>query len=63
MDVDEVEIFDQFFVITTKGGSLPYDWVHPRTGASKTFQFRSLPNYINVGGADWRVSFLAEVLV
>lgn len=33
---------DTFYTDTTAGGTLPFDWLHPRTGAAITVRF-SLP--------------------
>jgi len=35
----QLTTFDTFFESTLEGGALPFDWVHPRTQAVKTFRF------------------------
>jgi hypothetical protein len=62
MDSDQVATFETFFITTLKGGALTFDWVHPRTGAAKTFQFQGIPTYVTLGGDDWRISFVLEML-
>lgn len=57
----QVATFENFWLNTLKGGSLPFDWVHPRTRASITLRFRSpAPSYVNVGGIYSRASFTLE---
>jgi hypothetical protein len=43
MDATQAATFEAFYLTTLKGGSLPFDWVHPRTQAAKTFRFRRPP--------------------
>jgi hypothetical protein len=45
----EVEILDVFHVTTLKGGSLPFDWKHPRTQANVSMRFRRAPGYTDQG--------------
>lgn len=35
----EVATLDTFFVTTSRGGTLEFDWTHPRTGASVEARF------------------------
>lgn len=59
----QVTDFETFWATTVKGGSLPFDWVHPRTRAATTFRFRNpAPSYATVGGINAMVSFTLEVL-
>jgi hypothetical protein len=59
----QVDTFETFWQSTVKGGSLPFDWVHPRTRASATLRFRNpAPNYtVNGGGAAIIVGFTLEI--
>jgi len=41
MTTAEVAIFWDFFEVTTKGGSLPFDWTHPRLLVVKSWKFNS----------------------
>lgn len=65
MDPDQIAVFEEFYGDTLAGGSLSFDWVHPRTRVSKTFRFRKPPPSINSlgnGGLDMRVTFALETL-
>lgn len=42
MTQSEAIIFDTFYNITTKGGSLPFVFVHPRTGIPRNTRFVSV---------------------
>lgn len=54
---------ETFWLTTLKGGTLPFDWVHPRTRAATTFRFRNpAPTYQSVGGINVMVNFSLEVL-
>lgn len=64
----EVAVFDDFYLTTTKGGSLPFVWKNPRTGSDVDMRFLSTPQYRprssrNAGGSDWwTVSFDVETM-
>jgi len=63
----DLAVFDTFYLTTTKGGSLSFSWVLPRTGAAADFRFLSVPTYRPTaprgdGSEWWRVSFAVEML-
>jgi len=64
----QVVIFEEFFLTTLLGGSLHFDWVHPRTGAACDCRIvsdeSSGPSYKHIGGSDelTRVDFQLEIL-
>ena len=63
----QVATLDTFFGVTTAGGSLPFQWKHPRTGNTADFRFTSTPKYRpNAPRGDgtefWRASFGIELL-
>ena len=64
MSAAQMEIFETFFLETLQGGSLPFDWLHPRTRAPKTFRFRRPPPSISpIGGSQYsRVTMALESL-
>lgn len=63
LTADQVSAFETFWVTTCKGGSIPFDWVHPRTQSTTTFRFRSpAPAYQTVGGVNVQVTFTLEVV-
>lgn len=62
MTPEQGVIFEAFYLTTLAGGTTPFDWVHPRTRAAKTFRFRRPPPTIQVsgGGAIVRYSMNLE---
>lgn len=59
----QVTDFETFYYTTLKGGTLPFDWVHPRTRSSTTFRFRNpSPSYSVTGGVNVLVTFTLEVV-
>lgn len=68
MTRNQVATFDEFYTITTLGGSEPWEYTHPRTGATVDFRFASVPTYkplsprINGAVDRWEVSCTLEVL-
>ncbi|CAB5220423.1 hypothetical protein UFOVP233_72 [uncultured Caudovirales phage] len=51
MTPEQAAIFETFYLTTLSGGSLPFDWVHPRTQVAKTFRFRRPPPTVQVAGS------------
>lgn len=43
--------FESFWQNDCKGGSLPFDWVHPRTRAAATLRFRNPAPSIQTSGS------------
>ena len=63
MTKEQAEAFDTFWGTTCKGGSLPFDWVHPRTQVATTFRFRNpAPKYSVFGSTNVTVNFTLEVV-
>ena len=63
----EVATFDEFFLTTTKGGALSFEWKHPRTASLADFRFLAPPQYRPRGPREsgvewWVVSFDVELL-
>ena len=58
----QIEILDAFYVTTLEGGSLTFDWLHPRTAASATFRFTAVPKYSTQGGDLWRADLALEIM-
>ncbi len=53
--------FETFYVTTLRGGSLPFDWVNPRTQTAATFRFRKpVPQYSVFGGTNVMISMRLE---
>jgi hypothetical protein len=53
---------DTFFETTLVGGSLAFDWVLPRTQASRSFRFTSPPEYRPVGPGIWDATLKLEAM-
>lgn len=48
---DETQILDDFFMNTLAGGSMTFDWVHPRTQLPCKMGFTDAPTYTPMGVA------------
>ena len=68
MTTTQIGYLDTFYKTTLGGGSLPFDWLHPVTGASASFNFVGPPQYQPIDGYAaggeqyWRVHLNLEVL-
>lgn len=59
----QVTTLDTFYVTTLAGGSLSFDWVHPRTQATVAFRFAAPPQLQpETGGSSWIASLELEIL-
>jgi len=63
----QLAAFMTFWETTTYGGTLSFEWTHPRTGAVENMRFASPPQWSQVkGGAAgvqlWRVGMELEML-
>jgi hypothetical protein len=58
----QVETLDSFHETTLAGGTLSFDWVHPRTQVAKTFRFVSEPRYSPKSPEGWYAHLDLEVL-
>ena len=58
----QVATLDSFFVTTLAYGSLPFDWVHPRTGSAGVFRFKGPITYTRLGPDLWQAKFEMELL-
>jgi hypothetical protein len=64
MTAAQLTTFETFWNDTLKGGSLPFDWLHPRTRVAATLRFRlPAPKIQTVGsGAMNVVQFNLEII-
>ncbi len=60
----QVDTLDAFFITTLEGGTLAFDWTHPRTLAAVSFRFVAIetPEYTAVSQQDWRARLKLEIL-
>lgn len=61
----QVEVLDGFWETDTAAGTLPFDWVHPRTGAAATLRFIAdePPQVVPINrGQQYIASFAIEVM-
>jgi len=59
----QVDTLDSFFDTTVAGGSLSFDWKHPRSGAAVTLRFVEPPSYTPLTrGTLWQASLRLEIL-
>jgi hypothetical protein len=59
---DDVSTLDTFYQTTLSGGSLPFDWTHPRTGAAVRVQFTASPSYQAQGPLHYQAQCQMEIL-
>ena len=57
----QIAILDTFYKTTLCGGSLPFSWKHPVSGATVDMRFLSPPSFANRGKL-WIVTYQLEVL-
>ena len=64
MTPEQVTTFETFWQTTVKGGSIVFDWVHPRTRVAAALRFRNpAPAYTTIGGgAAVVVTFTLEII-
>lgn len=58
----QVTTLRDFFVNTTAGGSLAFEWFDPLTQATEDVRFTKPPAWSVIGGRLWRVRLEMEVL-
>lgn len=60
----EVAIFETFYETVLEGGTLRFEWTHPRTLQTVEFRFNDdpPPSWVSLSENDWRVTFGLEVL-
>lgn len=58
----QANIMDEFYEDTLAGGSLSFDWVHPRTRAFRTFRFRKPPPSYTKRGEAVFCAFVLETV-
>ena len=58
----QVTTFEAFFDDTIKGGSLPFDWLDPRTQTAVTFRFVKEPMERHRAGEVYQIPLQLEVL-
>jgi len=49
MTSTQVDILETFYKETLGSGTLPYDWLHPRTGLNKSWLFTGPPKIKRMG--------------
>lgn len=54
--------FQTFFDDTTSGGSLPFEWQMPDTGATRDFRFKETPVISAVNHQTYRITMNLEAL-
>lgn len=58
----DVDTLFTFYDTTLAFGSLPFDWIHPRTGAAVTFKFQERPAITGTQGVKFVVSIKLMIL-
>ncbi len=62
LSVAQAAAMDDFYATTLSGGSLSFDYTHPRTGALLSCRFTSPPEYTAVNGLYYEAAVALEVL-
>jgi len=64
LSAEEMVEFDTFWSVDCAQGSLPFDWINPRTGSVHSFQWigKQPPVVTNPGGTTYKVSFSVRQL-
>ncbi|MFH1158064.1 MAG: hypothetical protein V1721_04170 [Pseudomonadota bacterium] len=62
MSKDQVTALETFYLTTLQGGSFPFDFTHPRTGATVSCRFVKPPEYGSGNGSFFRVTVELEIL-
>ncbi|SNS00417.1 hypothetical protein SAMN04488503_2293 [Humidesulfovibrio mexicanus] len=57
----QLDILWAFFRVTIADGSLPFEWVEPRTGDAAEFTFKEPFTVSDLGGGNSRISLSFEV--
>lgn len=60
LTVAQLDTLDLFWTSTLSFGSLPFDWVHMRTLAAYSYQFRAYPDPQVLSGRHFRVDLALE---
>lgn len=60
--LEQTETLLAFWRDTLAGGSLPFAWTHPRTGAACTMRFVSPPRLRHRAGPLWEAELSLEIL-
>lgn len=58
----QVETLDAFFGTTLQGGTLRFDFTHPRTGVTGEFRFVEPPQYSGVSPGTYEASMQLELM-
>lgn len=63
MTAAQADAFETFWQDTCLGGSIPFNWVNPRTRVPATLRFRNpAPQFSTVGGANVLTQFNVEII-
>lgn len=62
MTAAQAATFEAFYVDTLKTGSLPFDWVHPRTQAVTTFRLTGPAKPIALAGGRTQYRLPVEIM-
>lgn len=57
----QVATLDEFYTSTLSGGTIRFDWTHPRTGSAVEFRFTAPPEY-RADSDLWQVTMSLEIM-
>lgn len=61
MSNEQVTLFETFYETTLKGGTLNFDWLHPRRRTAKTMQIVGKVTTVPADGDNFDVAFKVEI--
>ncbi len=62
LDAAGIQALDDFFEDTLEGGTLAFDFTHPRTGGDASCRFVEPPSYATAGGSHYHAAIRLEIL-
>ena len=62
LDESQLDDLNYFYTIDLYGGSLPFDWIHPRTGDEVQARFMSPISFSVLSGQYYKLNLELEVL-
>lgn len=60
-DADQTELFETFYNDTLEGGTLVFDWIHPRKRTAITLQIIGKVKVMPADGDNFYVAFKVEI--
>lgn len=62
LNSSQTSTFETFYKTTLMYGSLPFEWVHPRTRNAAVMRFVGPPSLVPIGGIYWTLNMTLEIM-